>query len=336
MAYKMGVAQNERDLLDILNKFLTTDPTLVASGQAWTVLFDRTLPATSTQVEQRQIAWKSTGTGIEQDIYVCAVTDNLISADTYNINFCGGTFFNSDFINENQIWPGMINVSPRVVLFADSRPIDYIFVADGRCFKAITRISNVCSSAYCGFILPTVAPNEYPYPLCVAGSSSVIKKDIGTSTFSPILPRYSYTDEYNSSIANPLAGNCWLFAPDQSWRDFCGSRYIEFTNDSRWQTITPYANVRSGSYQTAKQYVMSALSASPGDAYPLIPVEFISNNYSTQGVNRWGAYDGVYWIPGVQRAVGDEVILPNGNKGVVCNNGFRTTTTDYFVIDLGA
>ena len=38
MAYKTGTAQNERDLLDILNKFLTTDPTLVANGQAWTVL----------------------------------------------------------------------------------------------------------------------------------------------------------------------------------------------------------------------------------------------------------------------------------------------------------
>ncbi|QOF67340.1 hypothetical protein IFE17_09365 [Actinobacillus sp. GY-402] len=333
MAYKMGVAQNERDLLDILNKFLTTDPTLVASGQAWTVLFDRTLPATSTQVERRQIAWKSTGTGIEQDIYICAVTDNLISADTYNINFCGGTFFNSDFINANQIWPGMINVSPRVVLFADSRPIDYIFVADGRCFKAITRISNVCSSAYCGFILPTVAPNEYPYPLCVAGSAPLLKKNPGTTSFSSILPRYSNTWEYHSSLANPLAGNCWLFTPDQSWRDFYGTSYVEFTNDSKAQNIMPHFTYKKGSYNW---YVMQCLSASPGDTYPLFPVEFISDGNSSQGINRWGAYDGVYWIPGVQRAVGDEVTLPNGNKGVVCNNGYRTTTTDYFVIDLGA
>ena len=76
MAYKTGTAQNERDLLDILNKFLTTDPMLVANGQAWTVLFDRKITATATEVERRQIMWKSTGTGVTVTLPSFAISNS--------------------------------------------------------------------------------------------------------------------------------------------------------------------------------------------------------------------------------------------------------------------
>lgn len=332
MAYKTGTAQNERDLLDILNKFLTTDPTLVANGQAWTVLLDKTVAKTATEVEKRKIVWKSTGTGVEQDIYVMCETVNSISQDIYNLKFFGGTFFNSALVTGDNVQAGIINISPGVVLFADARPIDYYMVADGRCFKVVTRISNVCSSAYCGFILPTVPPTEYPYPLCIAGTAPT-KTPISSSN-SPILLRYSNTESYNSSIVDPLSGNCWLFTPDQSWRDFGGSNYSRYSNDSQFQALYPMAI--SQKHSSRAWNVLKAVTASPGGHYPLYPVEFMGLADGSQGINRWGSYDGVYWVPGVQRAVGDEVTLPNGNKGVVCNGAFRTTTTDYFVLELGA
>ncbi|RDE94829.1 hypothetical protein DPW03_08895 [Aggregatibacter aphrophilus] len=332
MAYKTGTAQNERDLLDILNKFLTADPTLVANGQAWTVLFDKTVAKTATEVEKRKIVWKSTGTGVEQDIYVMCETVNNIASDIYNLNFFGGTFFNSALVTGDNVQAGIINISPGVVLFADARPIDYYMVADGRCFKVVTRISNVCSSAYCGFILPTVLPTEYPYPLCIAGTAP-IKTPINYS-HTPILLRYSNTESYNSSIVDPRSGNCWLFTPDQSWRDFSGSDYTRYSNDSEYQTLYPMAILQR--YSSQNWGTLKKVAASPGGHYPLYPVEFIGHAKGSQGINRWGAYDGIYWIPGVQRAVGDEVTLPNGNKGVVCNGAFRTTTTDYFVLELGA
>ena len=205
-------------------------------------------------------------------------------------------------------------------------------VADGRCFKVVTRISNVCSSAYCGFILPTVPPTEYPYPLCIAGTAPT-KTPISSSN-SPILLRYSNTESYNSSIVDPLSGNCWLFTPDQSWRDFSGSNYSRYSNDSQFQALYPMAI--SQKHSSRAWNVLKAVTASPGGHYPLYPVEFLGLANGSQGINRWGSYDGVYWIPGVQRAVGDEVTLPNGNKGVVCNGAFRTMTTDYFVLELGA
>lgn len=331
MAYKTGTAKSERELLDILNKFLTTDPALVANGQAWTVLLDRTLPATSTTKEIRQIAWKSTGTGIEQDIYICASTANLISADTYNINFWGGTFFNPQMVTPTEIHKGLINPSPGVALFADNRPIEYHIVADGRCCKVVTRISQVCSSLYLGFILPTVPPTEYPYPLCIAGSAPLVNDNNAE-----VFIRYSRSDQFNSSIVNPQYGNCWLITPDQSWRDFYGEAYKNLTRDSEYQRVYPVCNYN---YQVASAYkqpkVMSAMGASPGGSYPLVPIEFLSSTRSSQGANRWGALDGVYWIPGLQRAAGDKVAISDSHNGVVFNGGFRVTTKDYFVIDTG-
>nr|DAI22394.1 MAG TPA: hypothetical protein [Caudoviricetes sp.] len=329
MAYQTGTAQHERDLLDKLNKFLTTDPTLVANGQAWTVLVDRTIPATTTQKAIRQIAWKSTGTGIEQDIYICASTTNLIADDTYNLNFWGGTFFNEHFVTSTDISKGLINPSQGVAVFADNRPIEYHFVADGRCCKIVTRISQICSSAYLGFILPTVPPTEYPYPLCVAGSSPIVDENNRD-----IRVRYSENNEKHSSIVNPLYGNCWLITPDQTWRDFYGKDYKRLKPDSDNQYLYPIANFRFySSYQ--QPYILQTMGAAPGGEHPLYPVEFFSSNNSSQGANRWGVMDGVYWIPGVQRAAGDKVTLADNRHGIVFNGGFRVTTTDYFVIETG-
>ncbi|AKO36073.1 hypothetical protein RZ65_00525 [[Haemophilus] ducreyi] len=330
MAYKTGTARNERDLLDILNTFLTTDSELVANGQAWTVLLDRTLPATATQKEIRQIAWKSTGTGIEQDIYICASSANLIAADTYNLNFWGGTFFNPSFVTPTAIHGGLINPSPGVALFADSRPIEYHIVADGRCCKIVTRISQVCSSAYLGFILPTVPPTEYPYPLCIAGSAPLV-----SDTNSAVFIRYSQSNEYHSSIVNPSYGNCWLMTPDQTWRDFYGQNYKNITTDSSSQFLYPMGNFYLYSGYMQPQ-IMTKMGASAGGSYPLLQVEFFSTGKSSQGGNRWGAMDGVYWIPGLQRAAGDNVTIADGRRGVVFNGGFRVGTKDYFVIETGA
>lgn len=329
MAYKTSTAKSERELLDILNKFLTTDPTLVANGQAWTVLLDRTLPATTTTKEIRQIAWKSTGTGIEQDIYICASTANLISADTYNINFWGGTFFNPQMVTPTKIHKGLINPSPGVALFADDRPIEYHIVADGRCCKVVTRISQVCSSLYLGFILPTVPPTEYPYPLCIAGSAPLVDDNKRS-----ILVRYSRSDNFNSSIVNPLYGNCWLLTPDQAWRDFYGQDSISINTDSRYQFLFPLANYKLF-YKHQQQKIMGEMGASQGGSFPLSPVEFFTSRSSSQGRNRWGALDGVYWIPGLQRAAGDKVSISNNRNGIVFNGGFRVTTKDYFVIEIG-
>lgn len=326
MAYQTGIAQNERDLLEKLNTFLTTDPTLVRDGQAWTVLHRNTVPATTQTIERVQYMWKSTGTGTDLDIYIGCETVNNIAEDVYNLNFWGGTLFNTDLVDGNNIRAGVINCSPVVTLHADARPVEYHFVASGRCFKVVTRISTVCSSAYLGFILPTVPPTEYPYPVCVAGSAPQLVNEK--------LPRHSIKDEEFSCFAAPRYRNCYLFTPDQTWRDFyayCRYKTSTYAADGYYQMIYPYCNEQLNNSQG--NFIFDVMRGV--DRVPLESVEFLSVEGASQGVNRWGAYDGVYFIPGMQRATGDVVNINNTNTGIVFNNGFRTGLKDYFVLDIG-
>lgn len=327
MAYITGTAQDERDLLDKLNTFLTSNNQLVQNGQAWTAIFDRTLAATPTTKAVRQIVWKATGTGVEQDIYLAASTANSIQADTYNLNFWGATYFNADLVTAESVVAGLINPSPGVVLFADARAFEYHIVATGRCCKIVTRLSQVCSSAYLGFILPTVPPSEYPYPLCVAGSAPIIDENKKA-----VMVRYSDVSQLHSNIVDAQYGNFWLLGPDQAWRDFYGSDFRRLTPDSIYQKLYPLCNYKMYTSYTIP-FVQSAIGATIGGSYPLYPVELLSTAESSQGANRWGALDGIYWVPGLQRATGDVVAIGDNRTGIVFSNGAKTSTRDYFVLE---
>lgn len=318
MAYQTGTASDELDLLDKLNLFLTSHPELEASGQTWEAIHEINTPATDNMKALRHFAWRSTSTGTEAEIYFTARTENNISDDIYNLLFTGGTYFNQSFITGN-IGSGLVNFSPSVRLCVSNRSFTYHFVANGRCVKIATIVDSVCSTAYIGFILPITPPAEYPYPMCVAGSAPVL--DFNNSR---VEVRYSNTT-YHSSIVDATYGNVWLFTPDQTWRDFSSTNYRNYTNDSQYQCIYPNAMWREG------VFFEEILLGIAGEKF-LLPVELVSTRRSTQGVNRWGCYDGIYWMHGRESVLGDTVTLPDGREGIVLRKGSSTHVMNYFVL----
>ena len=321
MAYQTGKANNERDFLAKLNQFLTNDAALKAAGQAWQKLYERTLPATPTMMPTTQIVWKSSGTGVSQDMYVCAETASSIAEDIYNVNFYGGTFFNPALVNSTSITSAMVDCSPGVALCCDARAFEYHLIADGRHCKMATFISDTCATAYMGFILPTVTPVEYPYPLLIAGTAAADK-----------LTRYSNNSNQVSSIIDPRDNNCWLLGVDQAWHIFSGCDYAPGRGVAH-QIVYPKA-IDGSSYVAVN--TLTYLGASPGGHYPLFPAELLSINSSPMGQTRWGALQGVYWVPGIQLLPGDKIkIADTGHRGIAFNNGLRRTTSDYFVFDTG-
>lgn len=328
MAYQTGIAQNERDLIEKLRQFLTSDPYLVKMGQQWEQLAEITIPATRTEEEIKKYAFVNRHTGTEQAIYCAFYTRNSKTKDKYNLEFIGGTFFEAKKIEGNSIGSGMQNKSKEIGLFCDNRPFEYHFIADSRTIKIVTRVGGqVTSVGYIGFILPNVPPAEYPYPLGIAGSYCSTNKG-GSDQF----PRYSSTgDEYHCSILNPANGNCWLFTPDQVWRDFTGTKHYSHTNDSQYQGLMPMYCYKSGEGSN-QLYILQTMISSPGGATPMIPLEFISTENSTQGRNRWGIFDGVYWVPGVKRNYGDRLQVDAYRQALVVNAGYRTATDSYFVV----
>lgn len=89
-------------------------------------------------------------------------------------------------------------------------------------------------------------------------------------------------------------------------------------------------------YSYEQPFLLDRFGPASDGSYPLIPVEFFSSFLSSQGSNRWGAFDGVYWIPGLQRASGDVIENDTDNfRGIVFNGAFRVSVRDFFVIETG-
>ena len=207
-------------------------------------------------------------------MYVCAETASSIAEDIYNVNFYGGTFFNPALVSPTGITSAMVDCSPGVALCCDARAFEYHLIADGRHCKMATFISDTCATAYMGFILPTVTPVEYPYPLVIAGTTSADK-----------LTRYSNNSNQVSSIIDPRDNNCWLLGVDQAWHIFSGCDY-ERGRGVAHQIVYPKA-IDNSSYAAVN--TLTYLGASPGGHYPLFPAELLSTQDSPMGQTRWGA-----------------------------------------------
>ncbi|WP_249852899.1 phage protein Gp37 [Aggregatibacter actinomycetemcomitans] len=68
--------------------------------------------------------------------------------------------------------------------------------------------------------------------------------------------------------------------------------------------------------------------------YPLTQVELYSTAESSQGMNRWGAMDGIYWLPGIGTLALDTIKTKDGRKLIVFNDAYRVTTTSYFAMEI--
>ncbi|EAS1642601.1 hypothetical protein DR46_12100 [Salmonella enterica] len=319
MAWTSGTAANERELLTALNDFLTTSPELVASGENWQQIYSGTIAATETTAPRVAYAWVAPGSAAADQIYVAARTSNSIADDIYNVYFAGGTWFSPGAVTSpDTFWSSLTNPSSVVGLCADAGNVRYWFIASGRRFIVITSINTVYSSVYCGFMLPAVTPDEYPYPLVIAGSTD--------ST----LRRYSLATDYNTSISDPRSKNCWLMYPDQGWRDFYGHAAVSYNTGGTLRYLTPRGINR---YNSNGATVMQGMGPTPDSgSFPLIPVEFRADE--SHGRNHFGAMDGVYWLPGLSRAAEDLIDTPDGRQFLVVQNAFRVNTFDYFAVEL--
>ncbi|WP_233116876.1 hypothetical protein [Aggregatibacter actinomycetemcomitans] len=51
-------------------------------------------------------------------------------------------------------------------------------------------------------------------------------------------------------------------------------------------------------------------------------------------MNRWGAMDGIYWLPGIGTLALDTIKTKDGRKLIVFNDAYRVTTTSYFAMEI--
>ena len=189
------------------------------------------------------------------------------------------------YVPEN-VFASQPGASPARGLPLWDQAIPYWFVASGRRFVVVAKVSTVYVSMYAGLALPYATPAQFPYPIMVGAT----------------LPTASGTRWSDTSATH----SAFPFAPgSMAMRNVVGS----------W--ISPDLHPTAPGGGAALYNYRPA----PGDSYPLRPIEI-----NDGGPNRYAYMDSVYFVPGFSAAVEDVVQIGGTDYLMVQNvfrNGVR-------------
>jgi len=321
MAVKTGVASDHIDLWEKLIEFLTEDPTLVANGENWQIAWQAPPGAPN----ESDIVLKGPGSTGNEEIFVGMRRYAYPATNSYFIRMVGmtGILATSSAYNDH------VNVSNNVVMYTDINPMSYWFVANGRRFVVVVKISTVYEAMYGGFFLPFGDPLSYPYPLMVGGSAGA---GFGQDQ------NYTFTGSAHSHFVNPygqgsISGDpgtdppLYFLDPSAQW--------LEVDNGNRGATkgnnaVAPWEPLggMGTSFNTGSSYpgsyynILDNTVECLGGGFVLAPAMIVQNNPTNQ---TWGAMDGVYWVPSVNNAV-ENIVTVGGVDHLVVQNVYRTAS----------
>jgi hypothetical protein len=300
VAYASGTATDFLDLYNKLRDFLKTNSTLVAAGQAWTQISG----PTGTLTDTSEIVMKGPGAGTDE-ILVGMRANISVGGDYYNINFSGFTTW-----NPATSYAGQVNSTHDYMLNCWNQPMPYWFVANGRRFIVVVRVASVYMSAYCGFILPYVLPNLWPYPLFIGACSR-------TPTW-----RYSVATPNMSAFFDPGETNASLMFPDVIWRGVVN----RFDSGGGGIYGPARENVNTHPFRFDNAPIRENLDGS----YNLEQVSIICQNpYLAQ----LGALQGVFRVSGFANAA-ENIVTNGGINHLVIPNVMRVSWDDFAAIAL--
>jgi hypothetical protein len=230
-------------------------------------------------------------------------------------------------------------------------PMPYWLVASGRSFRMGVKVSTVYGSAYLGFGLPYAQPDQYPYPLVVAGSLAPAGSTRGPEW------RYSVADYFHGSIAGPGSNHgAWTTPPVDQYT----TMYMRSVDGSWWGLSNRPTTSSTGSETVVRP--------DQGGTYPYVPsgnargvwphMQFSPSATSDKGryqyrENLGGGYmliqclilsrlpvsapqmelEGVFWISGYTNAPENTGVF-GGKTHVVFQNAYRNTVHEFFALSL--
>lgn len=276
---------------------------MTGEGQAW--FEEAWVPsyASSSVAEDRMFFIRGPGLAGQDAIHVQLYTHRNEVSDWYNWRINGAAGFNPDASPLYGGQPGYDGGSVTAMMLWN-QTLPYWFIANGRRFIIVAKISTVYQSCYGGFILPYGLPSEYPYPLAIGGSFN------GNARWSNDSPDHLNWTNPNSTLR--------LRQPDGNWLTF--ENYYNSGNTAARRT----------SHNVWPTAAMNNPRPSIDGAYSLNPLVLHS---SGQGGNVYGEFQGVRRVSGYANAsentqqVGDSTWL-------VVQDGFRTGVDNYFAIEL--
>lgn len=295
MATEIGVASDFLDLYEKLRDFLTTNATLVADNEEWELLAGPSGALTFTD----QLVLKGPGLSGTDEIFVTLEPSVDTGADYFNLGIGGLSSY-----NPSEPISGQVNrLTPRYLhLWNTSMP--YWFIANGRRFIVVVRVTTVYQSAYAGFILPYHLPTTWAYPLFIGACSNV-------ATW-----RYSVVNNGNhAAFWNPGETASAIRLPDGQWIGISNKAHSGTETVVNTNNVAPW-----GSW-----YGLPIRREGLDGGYKPLPAELvISSPYACT----LGALQGVYYVPGFGTS-SENTFVADSVTHLVVQNVYRTSNNEY-------
>lgn len=313
MAWENSTATNHVDLFNKLRNFLTTNATLLGLSQEW----EQVKGNTGILVESDKITLRGQGLAGTDNIYCglkLAVDSN---EDYYNLVVWGHGGYNAAEDPDNQPLSSIDHIIPLW-----DQPMDYWFIANGRRFIIVVKVSTVYTSGYVGLMLPYATPVEYPLPYVVAGNR-------GQDT----TVRWGDDDDRLRFMVSPGYNGISLFYPDNVWRQ--GYNYSNSVGNAAstrgdfFMYPTRLDNDSDMSSQSDDQNTETLLP-NRGSTYVLRQAVMYSQN---PYIAQMGVLEGIHWLSGRSNSV-ENIIDVNSQDYMTVQNVNRAGFRDYMTVRL--
>ncbi len=278
-------AAAERHVIDRYSPFTT-------AGGGFNAIFDESTAGTS-----GALVWHGTGSGSEA-WYSGISMQEVPASQQWNFKLRGYKGFSptANWNNQND---------PSEVVFTAlwNNDMEYWFVVNARRIVAVWDVSATMHSCYLGAILPFASPNEYQYPMWVAGDREII---------------VAWNDQnasHHHGIWFAAADNSWLQDTGGAWIDAAGFDLVNWPAAENW--LNNMENMPSGDNQLL-----------PISLYN--PEVDTSNPLSNQA---WGVADGCYFVTGFN--ITPQTLLSiGGTDYLVVNDVFRLQRDNFWALRL--
>lgn len=323
MAYQTGTATNYAYFWTKLLTFLQSDPTLVASGQAWTTQWSAPVGAPNST----DVVLRGPGMSGTDQIYVGLRLDADVPGDRFSISLSGMT----GILPGATTYNAHVNSQPKATrMFLANAPMTYWFIANGRRFIAIAKVSTVYEACYAGLALPFSTPSRFPYPLFVGatsgeGNAAVDWRGVGSDHTMFHMPRNTSTIESNAFFLSPEGD--WLRCRDN------GSTQGEVSMGPDYFGTSDFGiGPAFGNYNYGYNDIKNRISPAYGGAYPITPITMHRSSPSNQA---YGQLHGVYHVSGRSNSA-ENIVTVGGKNHLVVQNVARTSLGEYLAIELEA
>jgi len=195
----------------------------------------------------------------------------------------------------------------------------YWFIANGRRFIVVAKVSTFYVAAYCGLIMPYSTPNQYPYPLYIGGNLPNHNNGAAGAGIW-INSNYSRNDQHNSNYWHPTAYS-GVLQPS----NIAVSQGQLYWVDGGWQYMN---NNMQGGYENNIEPILTNVRYNVDDDYTIYPHQIFMKRPSNGIV---GELDGSFAVSGFSNG-SENVITIGSDDYLVVQNVFRNGVGDFAAI----